>query len=80
MGLPKIVPCRCGCHPELIEYNYVDVKGYYRRWYYVYCPKCGMEAPRKPNRTQAIKIWNCEMESKENAPAPAGTGDERKEK
>ena len=78
MGLPKIVPCRCGCHPELIEYNYVDVKGYYRRWYYVYCPKCGMEAPRKPNRTQAIKIWNYGMEDKENAPAPAGTGDERK--
>lgn len=76
MSLPKITLCSCGHQPKLEE-TFSNINGHFRRRYYVYCSKCGMEAPRKPNRTQAIKIWNYGMEDKENAPAPAGTGDER---
>lgn len=57
MSLPKIALCSCGYPPELKE-TFSNINGYFHRRYYVYCPKCGMEAPRKPNRTQAIKIWN----------------------
>lgn len=58
MSLPKITLCRCGRQPELMEYNYVDINGYYRRWYYVYCAHCGKESIRMETRTKAIKNWN----------------------
>ena len=58
MSLPKITPCSCGHQPELMEYNYVDIKGYYRRRYYVYCPHCGTESSSMETRTKAIKAWN----------------------
>lgn len=65
MSLPKITPCRCGHQPQLIDSGFVDTKGYYRCRYYVYCPHCGAETPRKSNRTQAIKIWNYGQEGRE---------------
>ena len=58
MSLPKIVPCSCGRQPELMEYNYVDIKGYYRRRYYVYCAHCGAESSSMETRTKATKAWN----------------------
>lgn len=66
MSLPKIVPCSCGHQPKLEE-TFSNIDGNFRRRYYVYCPKCGMEAPRKPNRTQAIKIWNYGQEGDSDA-------------
>ena len=67
MSLPKIAPCKCGRQPELMEYNYVDIKGYYRRQYYVYCPHCGKESIRMETRTKAIKTWNYGREGDSDA-------------
>lgn len=64
MSLPKITPCRCGYQPVLEE-TFSAINGYFRRQYYVYCPRCGAETPKKPNRTQAIKIWNYGQEDRE---------------
>ena len=67
MSLPKITPCKCGRQPELMEYNYVDIKGYYRRRYYVYCPHCGAESSSMETRTKAIKAWNYGREGDSDA-------------
>nr|DAU37985.1 MAG TPA: restriction alleviation protein [Caudoviricetes sp.] len=67
MSLPKIAPCKCGRQPELMEYNYVDIKGYYRRRYYVYCPHCGAESSSVETRTKAIKTWNYGQEGDSDA-------------
>lgn len=67
MSLPKISLCKCGRQPELMECNYVDIKGYYRRRYYVYCPHCGKESIRMETRTKAIKTWNYGQEGKSDA-------------
>lgn len=65
MSLPRITPCKCGRHPELMEYNYVDIKGYYRCQYYVHCLNCGKETIRMDTRTKAIKTWNYGQEGRE---------------
>lgn len=77
MGLPKIVPCGCGQQPALEE-TYMNKDGYFRRCYRVCCAYCGTKSSSMETRTKAIKEWNHERGHKENAPAPAGTGDERK--
>ena len=64
MSLPKITPCRCG-HQPVLEETFSNINGYFRRRYYVHCSHCGAEAPIKPNRTQAIKIWNYGQEGRE---------------
>ena len=47
-----------GGYIETVSIFTVDIKGYYRRRYYVYCPHCGKESIRMETRTKAIKTWN----------------------
>ena len=57
MSLPKISPCCCGHMPELID-AYINMNGYFRHRYYVYCLHCGKETLYMETRTKAIKTWN----------------------
>lgn len=66
MSLPKIVPCKCGHQPEVKE-TFTNINGYFRRRYYVYCSKCGIETIRMETRTKAIKTWNYGQEGNPDA-------------
>ena len=57
MSLPKITTCSCGHQPKLEE-TFSNINGHFRRRYYVYCSKCGIETIRMETRTKAIKAWN----------------------
>ena len=55
----KVMPCQCGAkHAPTIHERIREHAGHYPSAWHVYCEVCGLRAPTKYSREDAIRSWN----------------------